>query len=101
MLILLMVTGMPPRVLKLEENPPPRKEPVLAGLQLVAARHLSASSSVISQKGFITGLPSLLCRPVPSRDAEPELIKWMIPSLAKPVNLCPVTRWTASGSRMF
>ena len=55
-----MVTGIPPLVLKWLEYPPPLKYPLSPGHQSVALRHLSTSSSVISQNGFIAGAPSFL-----------------------------------------
>ena len=68
-----------------------------AGYHVVAPRHASASASVISQKGFITGCPFSDWRPVASRQHEPELIRWMMPSAARPSSFRPVTRSTDSG----
>ena len=53
----------------------------------MASRHASTSSWVISQNGFITDWPSFVMRPVPSRVAAPELIRWRMPPLAFPVSL--------------
>ena len=45
----------------------------------------------------MTDLPSCVMRPVASSVAAPELIKWIMPWLAFPVSLWPVTRFTAAG----
>src|SRR5690554_557065 len=52
-----MVTGIPALVRNCEEYPPPRIYSSDAGYQVVALSIFSTSSSLISQKGFITGLP--------------------------------------------
>ena len=51
----------------------------------------------MSQKGFMAGFLSIVCWPVASRVAEPELIRWITPPAAKPVSSYPVTRLTAAG----
>jgi hypothetical protein len=92
-----IVHGIPPRVRNPDEKPPPRKYPVTAGYQSVASRQRSTSSGVISQKGFRAGRPFAVWRPVASRAAAPELMRWMIPPAATPESSCPVTRFTAAG----
>ena len=89
---------MSPRVKNFDEKPPPRMYSRPAGCQVVASRHRSASCSVISQKGFITGLPSASdIAPEASSVLLPELIRWMMPFAALPVSFLPVARSTASG----
>ena len=97
MFIRIIVQGMPPFERNLEEKPPPRKYSRFAGTQTVASRQASASSGEISQKGFIAGFPSMEHCPLPSSEAAPELIRWMMPPAAWPVSGSPVTRCTASG----
>ena len=83
-----MVAFIPPLVLKRVLMPPPGKYSVMEGCQVVFLRLASASSSVISQKGFIVGLPSASdWSPVPSSAAGPELIKWSRPSAPWPSSL--------------
>jgi len=86
MLMRAIVTGIPPRVRKRVDQPPPRKYSTIELCQVVASRQAAASSGVISQKGFITGWPASLIWPAPSSVAGPELIKCRIPSAARPVN---------------
>src|SRR6266480_4775838 len=50
-----IVTGIPPRVVKSVDQPPPGKYPRSEGHQRVASRHRPASSGVISQYGRSAG----------------------------------------------
>ena len=81
-----MVIGIPPRVLKRVDQPPPRKYSVIPACQVVASIQRWASSSVTSHHGFITGSPSLFCCPVPSSAAGPELMRCKKPSAESPVS---------------
>src|ERR1700690_1978495 len=93
----LIVTGIPPREMNFDENPPPRKYSVEAGYQVVALRQASTSRFSISQNGFIAGWPAISIWPVASSDAAPLLIRWITPPAAAPSRVTPVTRLTASG----
>ena len=86
-LTLEIVTGITPFVSNCEENPPPLKYPVFAGVHCVAARQADASLPVISQNGLIHASPFLVCLPEKSRDDAPEFIKWITPFAASPSGL--------------
>ena len=79
----IIVEAIPPRVLKRVLQPPPGKYSVMLACQVVASRQALASSSEISQKGFMLGCPwASLWRPQPSRAAGPELMRCRRPSAA-------------------
>src|SRR5215475_12508765 len=68
-----MVTGISAFVIKREEKPPPRKYPKSAAFQVVASIQVFQSTSLTSQNGFITLLPSLsFISPEASTQAAPE-----------------------------
>lgn len=94
----LAVTGMPPRVAKWVEKPPPGKYSWVAAWNVVADRSFLMSSSVISHQCLMIGLPSSsVFRPVPFSVVAPELRRSMNPPAATPLSSWPVTRFTASG----
>ena len=98
----IMVTGISALVVKWEEKPPPRKLSNPASHHTVASVIFLISSSVTSHHFFMTALPfSSVHSPQASRQAAPELSRWIIPpfSLALPENSYPVTRLVASGDQ--
>jgi hypothetical protein len=92
-----MVTGMPPRVRKRVDQPPPGKYSVMDGCQVVAARQASASRGDFPEGFHRRATRQRVCSPVPSSVAGPELIRWRMPPGGDAFELWPVTRLTASG----